>query len=118
MASIPVTAFRLTSSAPIHEELAAQVRRLLGRGQAEPGDRLPSARALAAALSVNVNTVLHAYRKLAHDELIELRRGRGATVAAMPSVKRLYHLADELVDEARRLGITRGELAALLVERM
>lgn len=79
--------------------------------------RLPSARDLAAQLDVNVNTVLRAYRTLADEELIELRRGRGATVRAEPDLARLYELADELLAEAARLGVTRGELTALLMDR-
>ena len=118
MTSIPASAFALAGPDPIHEQLAAQVRRLLGQGRAAPGDRLPPARTLAASLGINANTVLHAYRELARDELVELRPGRGATISDVPSVKRLYHLADELVDEARRLGVTRGELTALLIDRM
>lgn len=118
MKPIPSAAIQLSGATAIHEQIAAQVRRLVGRGDVRPGDRLPAARALAADLGVNTNTVLRAYRELARDDIVELRPGRGATVNEVPSVKRLYHLADELVEEARRLGVTRGELGALLIERM
>ena len=94
------------------------MRWLIGRGTVNPGDRLPAARALAASLGVHTNTVLRSYRDLARDRLVELRPGRGATVRELPDVARLYALADELVSEARRLGISRGELAALLIQRM
>ena len=40
---------------------------------------VPSAEDLAAALDLNRNTVLRAYRDLRDDGLVELRRGRGAT---------------------------------------
>lgn len=118
MKSIDASAFALRGAAPLHHQVAATVRRLIGRGDAEPGDRLPTARDLAARLGINTNTVLRAYRELANDDLLDLRPGRGATIRDIPDVARLHHLADELVAEAMRLGVSRGELAALLVERM
>lgn len=118
MVSIATSAFTLASDAPIHVQLAARVRRLIGLGQAGPGDRLPAARTLAESLGIHANTVLRAYRDLARDDLVELRRGRGATITSVPNVKRLYHLVDGLVTEARRLGVSRGELIAMLIERM
>jgi GntR family transcriptional regulator len=118
MTSIALDLFTLTPGGPIHQQLAAAVRRLVGQGSALPGDRLPSATDLASHLGVNRNTVLRAYRELARDSLVDLRPGRGATIADIPSIARLYQLADDLVAEATRLGVTRGELTALLVDRM
>jgi DNA-binding transcriptional regulator YhcF (GntR family) len=66
---------------------------------------------------VNINTVLRAYRTLANDELVELRPGRGATVRGSADTARLQELADELLREAARLGVSRGELVALLLAR-
>lgn len=104
-------------SGPLHERIAATVRGAIANLDLARGARLPSARDLAAQLDVNVNTVLRAYRTLADEELIELRRGRGATVRAEPDLARLYEMADELLAEAARLGVTRGELTALLMDR-
>lgn len=104
-------------SGPLHERIAAAVRRAVSEGTLRPGGRLPTARQLAQQLDVNVNTVLRAYRELSADRVVELRRGRGTTVRAEPDLARLHDLADELLAEAARLGVTRGELAALLAAR-
>ncbi len=102
---------------PLHERIAAAVRRAIGDGELQPGARLPTARELASQLDVNINTVLRAYRQLAAEDLVELRRGRGATVRRDTDRARLYYLADELLTEAARLGLSRGELAGLLARR-
>jgi len=101
----------------LHEQIAATVRHAIGDGRLWPGARLPTARELAGQLDVNVNTVLRAYRELSAEKLVDLRRGRGATVRGEPDLARLYSLTDELLTEAARLGITHGELVALLAGR-
>lgn len=61
--------------------------------------------------------MLRAYRQLSTEGLLDLRRGRGAIVVGTTELARLHELADELLAEAERLGITRGELVRLLMER-
>jgi len=106
------------SPRPLFEQVAAAVRLAVVRGEASPGERLPAARDLAEALDLNVNTVLHAYRDLRDEGLLDLHRGRGATVS--PSAARDYARLRELVAatraEAERLGIQPATLAALLTE--
>ena len=46
-----------TSPAPLHEQVAAAIRRAIADGEAVAGERLPPARDLAAVLGVNANTV-------------------------------------------------------------
>ncbi|MFZ0625817.1 MAG: winged helix-turn-helix domain-containing protein [Acidimicrobiia bacterium] len=102
---------------PLHERIAATIRKAVSDNDLAAGARLPSASDLADWFEVNVNTVLRAYRQLASEKLIDLRPGRGATVTGEPALTRLLDLADELLDEAARLGITRGELARILAQR-
>ena len=70
----------LASSVPVYEQIASGLRAELVAGQFGPGDRLPTVRALAIDLGVHHNTVAQAYRQLADEGWLELKRHRGATV--------------------------------------
>ena len=107
-----------SSSTPLFEQVASSVRRAIADGSVATGERLPSAKELAASLDVNLHTVLRAYQLLRDEGLIELRRGRGAVVTATSaSVGKLAHLVDELVREAIRMGVTRPELIRMIEEK-
>jgi GntR family transcriptional regulator len=99
---------------PLHEQVAAEIRRAIGEGEAGPGERLPPARDLAAVLGVNTNTVLRALRLLRDEGLLEFRRGRGITVAGTPERGAVTAKAKELVQFARRHGYRRDELIELI----
>ena len=73
---------------PLHDQVAAQIRRAIADGEAGPGERLPLAKDLAAVLGVNKNTVLRALHILRDEGLLEFRRGRGITVAGTPAARR------------------------------
>jgi GntR family transcriptional regulator len=98
----------------LHEQVAAEIRRAIADGEADPGERLPSARDLAAVLKVNRNTVLRALRQLRDEGLLEVRRGRGVTVVATPEQGEVHARARELVELARRNGYRREELVELI----
>src|SRR5262249_61984876 len=99
---------------PLHEQVAAEIRRAIAEGQAAPGERLPPARDLAAVLGVNRNTVLRALRLLREEGLLEFRRGRGITVAGTPQRGAVLATARELVRLARQHGYRREELIPLI----
>ena len=99
---------------PLHEQVAAEIRRAIGDGEAGPGDRLPPARDMAAVLGVNSNTVLRALRLLRDEGLLEFRRGRGITVAATPEQGAVVARARELVRFARTHGYRVDELVRII----
>jgi DNA-binding transcriptional regulator YhcF (GntR family) len=103
-----------SSGVPLAAQIAAQVRGAVAAGQVGAGDRLPAARDLAEGLQVNMHTVLRAYAQLRDEGLIELRRGRGATVRGDESADRarLVDATHHLLAAARRLGLDLEELVA------
>src|ERR1700733_9865909 len=98
----------------LHDQVAAQIRRAIAEGEAKPGERLPSARHLAAVMHVNTNTVLRALRLLRDEGLLELRPGHGIRVTGTPERSALLGKVAELVQLARNSGTTRAELARLI----
>ena len=107
-----------SGTGPLHERIAGIVRRGIASGELAPRGRLPTAKDLAAALEVNANTVLRAYRQLRDEGLVELGRGLGATITATAVDRsRLLEAIDLLVAEARRLGMSTDEVHRLVTER-
>jgi len=98
----------------LHEQVAAEIRRAIAEGEAQPGERLPPARDLAAVLGVNSNTVLRALRTLREEGLLEFRRGRGITVAGSPSRGVIVAQARNLVRLARKHGYRLDELVEIV----
>lgn len=80
MGEVPILRIDLDSGVPAYAQIVAQLRALLVAGKLPAGERLPSVRQLAIDLGVHHNTVALAYRELAEEGWLELRRGRGATV--------------------------------------
>lgn len=105
----------LTSSQPLHEQLAGQLRQAIADGDPAPGDKLPPARELAASLGVNVHTMLRAFQTLRDEGLLEVRRGRGTIVTGKaPERANFASLAESLVQEARRAGLGNDQIRALV----
>src|SRR4026207_253650 len=96
------------SSVPAYRQLANDLRPHLGEGRLKPGDLLPPIRQLALDLGVHFNTVALAYRMLADEGWLELKRRRGAVVMARSAprsmdrtrvdqlLQQLGHIAAEL----------------------
>ena len=105
----------LSSSVPLHEQVASALRRAIADGEARSGERLPPAKDLAAVLGVNANTVFRALRTLRDEGLLEFRRGRGVTVTGSgPQRSVVVAKARELAQLGRRYGYRPDELARLV----
>jgi DNA-binding transcriptional regulator YhcF (GntR family) len=102
---------------PLHEQVAAAIRRAISEGEAGPGDRIPQARDLATVLGVNRNTVLRALRLLRDEGLLEMGRGRTIRVTGSPEQGAVIDRVRELITFARAHGYRREELIGL-IERL
>jgi DNA-binding transcriptional MocR family regulator len=90
---------------PLYRQLATAIARAIERGAVARGNRLPSERALALAISASRGTVVAAYDELVADGLIERRRGSGTYAMgpddlALPSGREGSALVARLVDRS------------------
>lgn len=105
------------STEPLFAQIAAAVRAEVLRGDLAVGERLPSAKDVAASLEVNLHTVLRAYQDLRDEGLIDLRRGRGAVVTDRADrYRELRAEIPRLVEKARDLGVSPSALIAMVKE--
>jgi GntR family transcriptional regulator len=76
--------FRLdpTSGVPTYLQLVQQVEHALRLSYLKPGDQLPKVRDVVAALAINGNTVLKAYKELEIKGLAAGRPGQGTFIQA------------------------------------
>ena len=75
------------SGLPIYTQIVNQVHAQVASGILEPGDQLPTVRALAEELRVNFNTVARAYRMLDEERIISTQQGRGTYITEIPPPK-------------------------------
>jgi GntR family transcriptional regulator len=99
---------------PLWEQVAAEIRRAIAEGEVTAGERMPLARDLATVLGVNRNTVLRALHQLRDEGLVEMRQGRGITVAGTPERGAVLARARDLVAFARKNGFRQDELIAMI----
>jgi GntR family transcriptional regulator len=123
MTRTPILRIDISSSVPAYRQIAGGIRAMLVAGDFGPGDQLPTIRQLATDLGIHANTVAEAYRLLADEGWVDLRRRRGATVLerSMPepapeATTAFARRIDELVAEAVAAGVPAGALAARLRE--
>ncbi|REJ16343.1 MAG: GntR family transcriptional regulator [Paenibacillaceae bacterium] len=72
------------SDVPIYVQLTNQIIEGMASGELKPGEPLPSVRALAADLGINLHTVNKAYTHLKQEGFIQVHRQRGALVRPDP----------------------------------
>lgn len=68
------------SEQPIYSQIVHQIIGGIARRELAEGESLPSVRALAADIGVNLHTVNKAYQQLKQDDYIVIHRRKGVTV--------------------------------------
>jgi GntR family transcriptional regulator len=107
----------LRSDIPIYLQIVEQIRQQIVNGGLNPGDQLPTVRALASDLRINFNTVSRSYRLLDEAGIISTQQGRGTYILEMPPPEVTEHLRQEsldnlaqrYLDQAQRLGFTTNQ---------
>ncbi|MGI6235056.1 MAG: GntR family transcriptional regulator [Christensenellales bacterium] len=109
------------SGRAIYEQIAEQIKDAIMKGDLQPGDPLPSIRALARDLRISVITTKRAYDELEAERFVESIQGKGSFVAtqdsAMMREKRLHTIESRLSEallEARLMGLAYEEIERML----
>ena len=108
--------FALRPGQSIFDQVVFAAIRAFVSGEYRPGQQFPSVRQLAADLKINPNTAHKVVQHLIQERWLEVRPGVGAFVATPPEARAadrsrlLRHTVEQLVVDAKRLGLTHAEL--------
>jgi len=106
-------------SKPIYEQITSQIKAAIMSGEMQPGEMLPSMRALAKSLHISVITAQKAYEDLQRDGFIETVTGRGTFVADTNKdffQEEKLRNAEEKLQEAAEIGRSSGISLQKLIE--
>ena len=104
-----------SSEKPIYEQLYEAIIKAMASGEIKAQDSLPSVRALAEEIGINLHTVNKAYNLLKEEGYLTMDRRKGAIVNALPIPSSSAHhalLNDELsllTAKAHLMGIDETE---------
>lgn len=104
-------------SRPIYGQIKDGLRRMIVSGALEPGEKLPSIRAMAVDLAINPNTIQRAYEALESEGYVYSVPGKGSFAAPNTGVDEgrkhdLLHTFDQTAGELLFLGVSGEELWA------
>lgn len=81
---IPLDGLERDAPTSLTEQIVDRFRRAIDAGDLEPGEKLPTTRALAEQTGVNHLTAVRAYRRLAEEGYVSATVGRGTFVRRLP----------------------------------
>lgn len=102
----------------LYEQIVYAATKAIISRQLRPGDTFPSVRLLSKELKINPNTAHKVVTHLIAAGLLETRPGIGTVVSELPEARNtertqlLGHEIEQLVVEAKKLGIALDELLA------
>ena len=118
-------AFKFTlnnkSGVPYYRQIVNQVTFGVANNLLSPGERLPTVRALAVDLQVNLNTIVKAYSELELRGIVATQQGTGTFITENESVvdpkereNGMLRLCCTFLDEVGALGIKTDDAFAML----
>jgi GntR family transcriptional regulator len=117
--------FRLDarSGVPVYRQLIDQVLAAIASHALGPGDRLPTVRQVAVDLSININTVVRAYKELEIRGVLSTQQGTGTFITDQEvrhdeteRQRRLSQLVGDLLARAGSEGFAVADLRRALDE--
>ena len=102
---------------PLYRQIIDQIKYGVASGKLKAGEQLPTVRALAIQLKVNLNTVTKAYRELEIAGILTSKQGIGSFISknevGLPSKekkKKLKSICSEFLTIAHSYGFSKSDL--------
>ena len=101
------------SGVPFYKQIVDQIRFGISSGSLHVGEQLPTVRALAVQLKINLNTVTKAYKELEIRKVLETQQGTGtfigsqqSKIGAKETEAKLSNISSEFLSVAFSYGFT------------
>jgi GntR family transcriptional regulator len=111
------------SGVPFYRQIIDQIRYGISAGSLKVGEQLPTVRALAVELKVNLNTVNKAYKELEIQNVLETQQGSGTfigpvdvKIADRERREKLRIICREFLSIAHSYGFTSEDVIAQIKE--
>ena len=105
------------SGTPFYRQIIDQIKFGIASGNLKVGEQLPTVRALAVELKVNLNTVTKAYNELEIQSILETQQGTGTFISkieikipAKDKVKKLQSICKEFTSIAFSYGFSTDDI--------
>ena len=102
---------------PFYRQIIDQIKFGIATGNLKLGEQLPTVRALAVELKVNLNTISKAYKELEIQNILETQQGSGTFISRMEvdlpkkeRIKKLQEICREFMTIASTYGFTIDDL--------
>ncbi|MCM3117809.1 GntR family transcriptional regulator [Neobacillus sp. MER 74] len=111
------------SDIPIYQQITNQIIEGIARGSIQPGDSLPSVRAFAADLGVNMHTVNKSYHQLENKGIIRIAPKSGAVISSPQDFNasasdKLKEAFKPLIAESIVIGMSNEQIQELVTSIM
>jgi GntR family transcriptional regulator len=110
-----------SSGVPFYRQIIQQIEHAILARKLEPGDRLPTIRALAVDLKINPNTIARAYGELEIRGVVVTQVGSGTYVSDRPIdsaqaelMSKIEERLGRFVKDMSALGLDREHMLALV----
>ena len=107
----------LKTGIPFYRQIIDQIKFGIASGNLKAGEQLPTVRALAVDLKVNLNTVTKAYKELEIQNILETQQGSGTfisktdiSIPAKERNKKLQSICNEFLTIALSYGFSIEEI--------
>lgn len=102
---------------PYYRQIIDQIKFGIASGNLKAGEQLPTVRALAVELKINLNTVTKAYKELEIQNILETQQGTGTfigkdsiTLPVKEKSKKLQSICNEFLTIASSYGFSKDDL--------